>query len=180
MLSKTSQPRNKIKNGKPQRLPAFCILLIQDCYDVGQYLLGNIRTAFVPGILHKVVGMSAMWNNILLNIGIRGIRDGSARPGIILTINKDQFLSISYSQGGAVALAAQRYIEQNGLSDQLHFRGTLCGDGPYDLISTLQYYLDDDGTSYDVTTVHRKDQVTLPVVIPMIMNGMIVGTPDMA
>ena len=88
--------------------------------------------------------------------------------------------SIGYSQGGAVALAAQRHIEQNGLSDQLHFRGTLCGDGPYDLIATLRYYLDDDGTSYDVTTVHRKDQVTLPVVIPMIMNGMIVGTPAMA
>ena len=88
--------------------------------------------------------------------------------------------SLGYSQGGAVALAAQRYIEQNGLSDQLHFRGTLCGDGPYDLLATLRYYMDDDGTSYDVTTVHRQDQVTLPVVLPMIMNGMIVGNPAMA
>ena len=88
--------------------------------------------------------------------------------------------SIGYSQGGAVALAVQRYIEQNGLSDQLHFRGTLCGDGPYDLIATLQYYLDDDGTSYDVSTVHRQDQVTLPVVLPMIMNGMIAGNPAMS
>lgn len=88
--------------------------------------------------------------------------------------------SLGYSQGGAVALAAQRHIEQNNLSDQLHFRGTFCGDGPYDLIATLRYYLDDNGTSYDVTTDHRKDQVTMPFVLPMIMNGMIVSNPTMS
>ena len=88
--------------------------------------------------------------------------------------------SLGYSQGGAVALAVQRYIEEKGLSDQLHFRGTLCGDGPYDLIATLRYYMDDNGSSYDVTTDHRKDQITLPFVLPMIMNGMIVGNPAMA
>lgn len=88
--------------------------------------------------------------------------------------------SLGYSQGGAVALAAQRHIEQKGLSDQLHFRGTFCGDGPYDLIATLRYYLDDNGTSYDVTTDHRKDQVTMPFVLPMIMNGMIVSNPTMS
>lgn len=88
--------------------------------------------------------------------------------------------SIGYSQGGAAALAVQRYIEENNLSDQLHFRGTLCGDGPYDLIATMRYYLDDDGTSYDVTTDHRKDQVTLPAVMPMILNGMLVSNPQMS
>ncbi len=88
--------------------------------------------------------------------------------------------NIGYSQGGAVALAVQRYIEQNNLSDQLHFRGTFCGDGPYDLIATMRYYLDDDGTSYGVTTDHREDQVTLPAVLPMIMNGMIVSNPSMS
>ena len=88
--------------------------------------------------------------------------------------------SIGYSQGGAVALAVQRYIEQNNLSDKLHFRGTLCGDGPYDLIATVRYYLDDNGTSYGMTTDHREDQVTLPIVLPMIMNGMIVGNSTMA
>ena len=35
-----------------------------------------------------------------------------------------------YSQGGAVALAVQRYIEQNDLSNELHYQGTLAGDGP--------------------------------------------------
>ena len=88
--------------------------------------------------------------------------------------------SIGFSQGGAVALAVQRNIEQNNLSDQLHFRGTICGDGPYDLIATVRYYLDDNGTSYGVTTDHRENQVTLPVVLPMIMNGMLVSTPVMS
>ena len=94
--------------------------------------------------------------------------------------NNWRCFSLGFSQGGAVALAVQRYIEQNNLSDKLHFRGTFCGDGPYDLIATLRYYLDDDGTSYGITTDHRKDQVTLPAVLPMIMNGMIVSNPSMS
>ena len=57
-----------------------------------------------------------------------------------------------YSQGGAVALAVHRYIEQNDLSEELRFRGSICGDGPYDLIATLRYYLEDDGKSYDTST----------------------------
>ncbi len=88
--------------------------------------------------------------------------------------------NIGYSQGGAVALAVQRYIEKNNLSDQLHFRGTICGDGPYDLIATMRYYMDDDGTSYGTTTNHRQEQATMPVVLPMIMNGMIVSDPAMS
>ncbi len=87
--------------------------------------------------------------------------------------------SMGYSQGGAVALAVQRHIEQHNLSDELHFRGTLCGDGPYDLIATLRYYMEDNGTSYDVTTDHRAGQATLPVVLPMILKGMIDSEPAM-
>lgn len=88
--------------------------------------------------------------------------------------------SIGYSQGGAVSLAVHRHIEQNHLSNQLHFRGTLCGDGPYDLMATLHYYLYDDGTSYGVTTDHRENQATLPVVLPLILKGMIDGDLAMA
>ena len=88
--------------------------------------------------------------------------------------------SVGYSQGGAVALAVQRHIEQNDLSEELRFRGTLCGDGPYDLITTLRYYLEDNGNSYGVTTDHRAGQATLPVVLPMILKGMIDSDPDMA
>ena len=84
-----------------------------------------------------------------------------------------------FSQGGAVTLAVHRYIEQNDLAEELRFRGSICGDGPYDLIATLRYYLEDDGTSYGVTTVHRKGLCTLPMVLPMIIKGMLDTHPDM-
>ena len=84
-----------------------------------------------------------------------------------------------YSQGGAVTLAVQRYIEQNNLSDELHFRGSICADGPYDLLATLRYYLDDNGDSYGVSTAHLKGLSTMPMVIPMIIKGMLDSHPDM-
>ncbi len=87
--------------------------------------------------------------------------------------------SFGYSQGGAVALAVHRHIEENGLSDELRFRGSICGDGPYDLIETLRYYLTDDGTSYDASTKHRQGMATLPAVVPMIIKGMLDTHPDM-
>ena len=87
--------------------------------------------------------------------------------------------SYGFSQGGAVALAVHRHIEQNGLSDELHFRGSICGDGPYDLIATLRYYLQDNGTSYGTKTEHRQGMSTMPMVLPMIIKGMLDTHPDM-
>ena len=84
-----------------------------------------------------------------------------------------------FSQGGAVALAVQRYMEEHGLDEQLRYRGTLCGDGPYDLIATLRYYVEDDGDSYGQQTDHRKGLNTMPMVVPMIIKGMIDTHPDM-
>ena len=88
---------------------------------------------------------------------------------------KDDWRSFGFgfSQGGAVAVAYQRYIEQHGLDEQLRYRGTICGDGPYDLIATMRYYIEDDGNSYGVETDHRKGINTMPMVIPMIIKGMI-------
>ena len=86
---------------------------------------------------------------------------------------------MGYSQGGAVALATHREIEEQRLADELHFQGSLCGDGPYDLITTMRYYLEDDGTSYGVETSHHKGKVTLPVVLPLILKGMFETYPDM-
>ena len=94
---------------------------------------------------------------------------------------KDDWRSFGFgfSQGGAVAVAYQRYIEQHGLDEQLRYRGTICGDGPYDLIATMRYYIEDDGNSYGVETDHRKRINTMPMVIPMIIKGMIDTHPDM-
>lgn len=87
--------------------------------------------------------------------------------------------AIGYSQGGAVTLAVQRLIEEQGLAESLHFCGSICGDGPYDLIETMRYYFEDDGTSYGAETEHRKGISTYPVVVPMIIKGMCATHPAM-
>ena len=86
---------------------------------------------------------------------------------------------IGFSQGGAVALATHRYIEQHSLDDELHFVGSFCGDGPYDLLETLRYYVMDDGYSNGVQTTHTKGTISMPVVLPLLVKGMIDSNPDM-
>ena len=86
---------------------------------------------------------------------------------------------MGYSQGGAVALATQRHIEENGLSEELHFSGSLCCSGPYDLVANMQYYVEDDGNSHGVSTAHRKNKLSMPVVMPLILKGMCDTHPDM-
>ena len=68
-----------------------------------------------------------------------------------------------YSQGGAVAMATQRYIEQHGLSEELHLAGSLCGDGPYSPLATILYYLEKD---------HEGTELSLPVVLPLMLKGL--------
>lgn len=87
---------------------------------------------------------------------------------------------LGYSQGGSVSLAVHRHIEENGLEDELRFQGSICGDGPYDLISTIRFYLEDNGTSYGKETPHRKGLVSYPVVIPLIAKSMCESHPAMA
>jgi len=85
---------------------------------------------------------------------------------------RSDFRSIScgYSQGGSVALATHRYIEQNGLVDELHFVGSLCGDGPYDPMATLMYYMKNDLAG---------KKMSMPVVLPLIIKGMLDSNPYM-
>jgi hypothetical protein len=98
----------------------------------------------------------------------------------LLPIKSDwRMFTIGYSQGGAVTLALQRLIEEQGLAEQLHYYGSICGDGPYDLIETMRYYFNDDGTSYGEETDHRKGICTYPVVVPMIIKGMCATHPAM-
>ena len=79
-------------------------------------------------------------------------------------------IPIGYSQGGSVAMATQRFIEQNGLTDELQLAGSICGDGPYDLMSTLLYYVGND--RYRVS-------LSMPVVMPLILKGMCDSNPYM-
>lgn len=85
---------------------------------------------------------------------------------------RDDFRTIScgYSQGGSVALATHRFIEQNGLVNELHFVGSLCGDGPYDPMATLMYYMENDLAD---------KSMNMPVVLPLIVKGMLDTNPFM-
>ena len=89
---------------------------------------------------------------------------------------------IGYSQGGSVALATHRFIEENGLADELHFAGSVCGDGPYDPVAHLGYYMNDDGETYNGSsqrTQHEKATVSMPIVMPLILKGMCDRNPFM-
>ena len=75
-------------------------------------------------------------------------------------------LCVGYSQGGAVAMACQRFIETNSLDTDLHLGGSVCGDGPYNPIATLRTYL-------------AEDKVYMPVALPLIIKGMLDYSPYM-
>lgn len=90
-------------------------------------------------------------------------------------------VSIGYSQGGSVSLATHRFIEENGLDSELRFAGSVCGDGPYDPVAHLQYYMTDNGNAYDGsnTTNHTRGKIAMPVVLPLILKGMCDRNPYM-
>lgn len=92
---------------------------------------------------------------------------------------------IGFSQGGSVSLATHKFIETNGLSEELHFAGSVCGDGPYDPIAHLRYYMEDNGRTYDVEdgvehkTNHTPGTISMPIVMPLILKGMCDSNPLM-
>ena len=65
-------------------------------------------------------------------------------------------------------MATHRFIEQNGLDDELHFAGSVCGDGPYDPIAHVRYYIRENG-----------GLLNMPVVLPLILKGMLDSNPYM-
>ena len=79
-------------------------------------------------------------------------------------------ICVGYSQGGSVAMATHRFIEQNGLTDELQFAGSVCGDGPYDLLSTVMYYVKNE---------KQGKNLSMPVVMPLILKGMCDSNPYM-
>ena len=119
---------------------------------------------------------------------VDGVRSGLAMYQHLVDIEEvDPFVpnwqsvAIGYSQGGSVALATHKFIELNGLADELHFAGSVCGDGPYDPVAHLRYYMQDNGETYDGNnkTAHRKEKVSMPIVMPLILKGMCDSNPLM-
>lgn len=79
---------------------------------------------------------------------------------------------VGYSQGGSVAMATHRYLEQGfgneaPLADELRLAGSVCGDGPYDPVSTLKQYI-------------ASNRLYMPVVVPLIIKGMCDSNPYVA
>lgn len=119
---------------------------------------------------------------------VDGVRSGLAMYQHLVDIDEvDPFepnwqsVSIGYSQGGSVSLATHKFIELNGLADELHFAGSVCGDGPYDPVAHLRYYMQDDGETYDGSnkTAHQPEKVSMPIVMPLILKGMCDSNPLM-
>lgn len=75
-----------------------------------------------------------------------------------------------YSQGGSVAMATQRFMEQNHIDDTFRLVGSICGDGPYDPMSTLMYYIEKD---------RQNEKMSMAVVLPLIIKGMLDTNPYM-
>ena len=85
-----------------------------------------------------------------------------------------RYYSIGASQGGSVAMAVHRFIEQNNLTDLMPFAGSICCDGPYDPVATLKYYMTaDEGAN------HKAGELTMPVAIALIVKGMLDTNPLM-
>lgn len=53
---------------------------------------------------------------------------------------------VGYSQGGATALACQKYLESEGcdraVKARLNLKETCCGDGPYSTVATVKQYVE--------------------------------------
>ena len=66
-----------------------------------------------------------------------------------------------FSQGGQVALASLKYYQEIELKlrNSVHLEKVICGDGPYSLTETFNYYFDND-------------MLTLPMVGAMAVKGM--------
>ena len=77
---------------------------------------------------------------------------------------------IGYSQGGAIILACQRYVENSPKLNEeqrkaIHWVRTCAGAGPYCSLATIsQYYF--------------QDKLSMPVAAPLLVMGMVAAYPD--
>ena len=85
-----------------------------------------------------------------------------------------KYIPIGASQGGSVAMAVQRFIEQNGLGELMPLAGSVCCDGPYDPVATLKYFM-----RADTDAGHKAGELSMPVAIALIIKGMLDTNPLM-
>ncbi|MCC8038154.1 MAG: lipase family protein [Bacteroidales bacterium] len=73
-------------------------------------------------------------------------------------------MSVGYSQGGSVSMAVHKYIETHNLADKYNYLGSVCGDGPYDPLTHMMKYVEEN-------------KVNMPRVLPLIIKGMVDANP---
>jgi len=145
-----------------------------------------MEPSFVGGSLNKVCfasdylgfNASAQYNHPYMNNALAARNEiDMLKAGIVYLMNKGykfatpsqglKTYAFGYSQGGGVALAVHKAMEQDKqLCEDLNFRGTLCGDGPYNLRTTFQMFID-------------QGEMALPIVLPYVLNGMYESYPEM-
>lgn len=77
-----------------------------------------------------------------------------------------KLFNVGYSQGGAVAMAVHREMETNTeLASRLNFKASWCGDGPYDVVATVE-------ESYS-----HPESVSYPVGVALLVEGFLAGAP---
>ena len=77
---------------------------------------------------------------------------------------------IGYSQGGAVILACQRYVENSSKLTEaqrnaIHWVRTCAGAGPYCPLATISHY-------------YFQDKLAMPVAAPLLVMGMVAAYPE--
>ncbi len=78
---------------------------------------------------------------------------------------------MGYSQGGSIALANQKFIENNAyvtdtFRTTINYSGTYCGAGPYDPLATLSQYI-------------YQDSLSMPVAAPLLVIGLVASHADL-
>ena len=153
-----------------------------EAYDVGT-LIEHARANFKTGVNNNLViipdyqGYGATRKDahpyLSQDLTARQVLDGviagkkwyeeNAEP-----LNKDfKTIAVGYSQGGATAMAVQRYIEKNNLSETLNFAGSVCGNGLYNPEATLKSYI-------------SNDKIYMPLAVAQLIKGMCDAAPGMA
>ena len=132
--------------GNPVPFVGHCIVIAPD-YEGYGLTKDRVHPYMVQNLTARQVADAVTYGMTLYRKEL-----AEAGSGLLPLSDDWRSFSLGYSQGGSTALAVHRYIEENGLDEALHFKGSICGDGPHDLIATMRYYFDDNGDSFGVKT----------------------------
>jgi len=122
------------------------------------------------------LGESSSHPDLYLNAKVHGTTSRDALD-VVLQYAEDEGLNLDkefstyilgYSQGGAVSLATMKAISK-GDNEKYRIKKVICGDGPYDLEATFEYYIseEEDGNPMGLGTV-----------VPLVINSMFNSYPE--